>query len=491
MAEIALYDYQVASVEALRERIRAGVKNIILSAATGSGKTIISAYMLNEVRAKMRRAVFVVDRITLVNQTSRVLDHYGIPHGVIQGNHFRARPWERIQIASAQTLDKRDWPETDIIFVDECHTQRKAVLDRISARDCIAIGLTATPFSKGLGKHYDAVVTVTTTNKLIEDKFLSKYRIFAASEPDMTGAKTVAGEWTDAEASERSMPIVGDCVTEYLKHGNEKKFIAFGVDVRHCEELQRQFMAAGVQCALYTFHTSPDECEQIVQEFRKPDSYIKGLISVSKLSRGFDVADVEVIILARPLKSSLAEHIQMIGRGLRSHPGKEICTILDHAGNCGRFWDEMNEFFECGASELDDGKVKEKPKKTLKEPEFRKCPKCASLHKIRPSCPQCGFEYPKRPAIAHEAGELKEMGGGTSVSRDEKQDIWSQLLYVVRVRGYKPGFASWKYKERFGVFPRGLNDVEKEPSAKLLNWLRSRQIAYAKANKSESIRSSA
>jgi hypothetical protein len=68
----------------------------------------------------------------------------------------------------------------------------------------------------------------------------------------------------------------------------------------------------------------------MVEEFRKPDSYIRGLISVAALSKGFDVSDCGVIIMARPLRSSLSEHIQILGRGLRTHPGKEECIVLDH-----------------------------------------------------------------------------------------------------------------------------------------------------------------
>lgn len=484
MKNITLYPFQNESVEALRENIRRGVKNQILSAATGSGKTVIAAHLLEECHGKMRKAIFVADRINLIDQTSALLDEYGIPHGVIQAQHWRWRPYERIQVASAATLEKRSWPtDTDLIIVDEAHCIRKHVTDRIAARDCVTIGLTATPFTRGLAKHYDAVVTVTTTNKLIAEKFLAPFRVFAASEPDMTGAKVVAGEWTDDEAATRAMPIIGDCVAEYLKHGEEKKFIAFGVNVAHCEEMQRQFLAAGVQCALYTYRTGDEERTQMVREFRKPDSYIRGLISVAALSKGFDVSDVEVIIMCRPLKSSLAEHIQILGRGLRSHEGKAICTVLDHAGNCVRFWSEMQDFFENGASSLDDGKRKEKKKKE-KQKKPIKCPRCAAVHAPRPSCPACGYVYPVA-SVEHEAGELIALGEGTAASRDEKQEIWSQLRFIVQERGYKEGWAAHKFKERFGIWPRGLKNIETAPTQKLLNWIRSRQIAYSKATKKD------
>lgn len=482
--DIVLYPFQTEAVNALRSNIVAGLKNQILSSATGSGKTIMATHLLRECHQKGRRAIFIADRINLIDQTGATLDQYGVPHGVIQAQHWRWRPWERIQVASAATLERRAWPEDiDLIIVDEAHCVRKQVAQRISKRDCVTIGLTATPFTRGLGKYYDGIVTVVSTNQLIGEGFLSGFRIFAASEPDMTGAKVVAGEWTDEVAAERAMPIIGDCVAEYLKHGEGKKFIAFGVNVAHCEEMQRQFLAAGVQCALYTYRTGDDERTEMVREFRKPDSYIRGLISVAALSKGFDVSDVEVIIMARPLKSSLAEHIQIFGRGLRSHPGKVVCTILDHAGNCVRFWNAMNDFFENGASSLDDGKRKEKKKAGPREKKPIKCPTCSALHPPAPSCPACGFIYPRHSNVVLEAGELVALSGGKTASKDEKQDIWAQLRHIAVERGYKEGWAKWKYKERFGIWPRGLDDIEKPPTQLLMNWVRSRQIAFSKAKR--------
>jgi superfamily II DNA or RNA helicase len=482
--DIQLRPFQNESIEALRENIRQGVRNQILSAPTGSGKTVLASYLLDECYNKgSKRAVFVCDRIPLVDQTSAMLDAYGIPHGVIQADHWRHRPWERIQVASAQTLARRSWPDAHLIIVDEAHGLNAAVTRRIGARNCVTIGLTATPFTKGLGRHYEKIVSVTTTNALITQGWLAAYRIFAASEPDMTGAKVIAGEWTEDEAAKRSMPIVGDCVAEYLKHGGEKKFIAFGCTVAHCEEMQRQFLAAGVQCALYTYRTGDDERARMVEEFRKPHSYIRGLISVSALAKGFDVSDVEVIVMARPLRKSLTEFIQMFGRGLRSHPGKEVCTLLDHSGNVLRFWNQMNNFFEHGATELDDGRPKEKKKAKEDGKKPIKCPKCYRVHDPRPSCPHCGYVYPRRSGVSHVAGELRELAGGASATPDQRQDIYSQLLWIVRERGYKPGYAAAKFKARFGTFPSNLREVPKPPSPALLRWIRSEAIAYARSKK--------
>lgn len=483
--EIQLRDYQSDAIESLRHGIRQGLKNQILCAPTGSGKTVLAAYLTDECLKKGKRVVFICDRIALINQTSKTFDQYGIAHGILQAQHWRFQPWEKVQIASAQTLARRKFPDADLIIVDEAHGLNKVVIREIDKREKIAIGLSATPFTKGLGKHYDAVKSVTTTNKLIADGFLANFDIYAASEPDMKNAKVVAGEWTDAEAAERSMPIVGDCVAEYLKHGNGKKFIAFGCNVAHCEALKDQFLAAGILCDLYTYKQDDEYRDELVTEFRKPNSTVRGLISVSALAKGFDVADIGVVIMARPLRSSLSEHIQILGRGLRIHPDKDKCIILDHSGNCKRFWDEMQQFLEYGVDSLCDGKPKEKKeKKDDKEKVPVKCPSCHHLHKPAPACPMCGFTYKIKSEIRHEAGELTKLGGKTS------NTLFEELAYYALVTRKKDEssaqrFAQAMYKNMTGQWSnKKVTDVSMVvPTIETVNKVKHLQIKWSKSKR--------
>lgn len=447
---LELRPYQLDAIEQVRDLIRQGAKNIVICAPTGSGKTVLGSHLINECAGKMRRAVFVVDRITLTHQTSETLDTYGIPHGVIQGDHERVMPWERVQVASAQTLARRKWPEADLIIVDECHTVMKTVANRITARDCVTVGLTATPFTEGLGKLYDALVNVTTTNKLIADGFLAPYRIFANAEPNMKGVKVVAGEWVEGEASKRALAVVGDVVAEYTAHGEGRKFISSACDVAHAEELARQFQTAGINVFAYSYKTPDDERAKLVTEFRKPDSQIRGLISPVALTKGFDVPDIGCVIMARPLRKSLAEHIQLFGRGLRIHPSKTDCLVLDHSGNSLRFWSQWNEFFETGAMELDDGKRKEK-KKEVKEQKPMTCPSCTHLHKPAPVCPSCGHKYQTASRIQHVAGNLKEILA-TGDRKVVSEMVWPQVCAYVKRMDRSGGDADKMRKRALAIY---------------------------------------
>ena len=427
---VSLRDYQQTAFEKARDAVRQGAKRILICAPTGGGKTVLASALMEMVREKGNRASFVVDRLSLIQQTSDTFDRYGLHHGVIQGGHERWAPALPIQLCSVQTLGRRRWPETSVDVFDEAHVLHKTHKERMNQRESIVIGLTATPFTKGLGKWFDVVINVTTTRALIEQGWLSPYRIFSCAEPDMAGVTVKStGEWDEKEASGKALEVVGDVVAEYIKHGENRKFICSAVDTAHVEELQRQFLAAGINAATYTYKDKDEDRAETTLEFRKPDSAIRGLITVTAASRGFDVPDVSCVIMARPLRKSLAEHIQLFGRGLRISPEtqKQNCIVLDHSGNCARFFEECESFFDAGAAELDDGKKREKPKPKKKEElEPVKCPQCRALHKPMPACPCCGHEYPARVAVQHVPGTLKELIAGGH-RKELTQKIWPQV----------------------------------------------------------------
>ncbi len=259
------------------------------------------------------------------------------------------------------------------------------------------------------------------------------------------------------------------------------------MDTAHVEELQRQFLAAGINAATYTYKDKEEDRAEVTAEFRKPDSSIRGLITVTAASRGFDVPDVSCVIMARPLRKSLAEHIQLFGRGLRISPEteKKDCLVLDHSGNCARFFQECESFFDFGADELDDGKKREKPKpKEKKELEPLKCPSCNALHKPMPMCPCCGHEYPRKQTVAHVPGTLKELIAG-GYRKELTNRIWPEVCgYAHTCKPTEPEAARKMalavFRDITGNWPTSSFEATQPcpPSQEVMNRIKAARIRY-------------
>lgn len=433
-------EFQVQAHEALRQGFREGHKNQILMAPTGAGKTYLGLRVCNEAIQRGKRAVFLCDRTTLINQTSAVADAYGLgAHGVIQANHWRRRPDELLQIASVQTIAKRDfWPQVDVLVVDEAHTTYKAWTEFAKETNATVIGLSATPFTTGLGKIFTNLVNATTMHDLTQNGVLTPMRIFSCHRPDMTGAETKGGEWTEKAAEERGMVIIGDVIRDWHKFGDNRKTIVFGATIKHCEELCRQFINSGVMAAVFTSETTAKEREALLKEYRKHDGYLKVLISVEALAKGFDVPDVSCVCDARPLRKSLSTAIQMWGRGLRSSPetGKKDCHLLDFSGNIVRFFEDFNDIYFNGLDKLDDGVKLDKKIRTTEDFEDKACPRCkyTPFHK---RCMACGYERVTVQMTEQLPGHMREiyMGEGQNKKKlaDNAEHLWNQVCSYARI----------------------------------------------------------
>ena len=232
--------FQDVAHQSLRDGVKAGHQRQMLMSPTGSGKTYLGLRLAHEALVRGRRALFIADRRTLIDQTSTTADGYGLSaHGVLMSQHWRNDPSMPFQIASAQTLARRQWPKADLIIVDEAHTQLSVWVDYIQSPECTAkvVGLSATPFSTGLGKIFTNLVNAATMHELTESGVLVPMRVMSCTTANMEGAATSGGEWTDGAAGERGMEIVGDVVAEWRRHAQNRKTIVFGSTIAHCTEL--------------------------------------------------------------------------------------------------------------------------------------------------------------------------------------------------------------------------------------------------------------
>jgi DNA repair protein RadD len=496
MSTVVLRDYQEAILTKLREAFRSGHKRVMLYAPTGAGKTEMAIDQLNAAKIKGNRAAMILDRIVLCEQTSARLQKYSIDHGVMQAGHWRNRPYEHIQVCSAQTLEKRgSFPGLKLLIVDEAHTQRQQTTEFIKNNpEIYVVGLSASPFAEGLGDTYTSVVSATTTKELVDRGMLCPLRVFICKEVDMTGAKKVAGEWSQKDSSERGRKITGDIVTEWAKKtheifGGPRKTIVFCSDVAHGADLAQKFGESGYNFVPISYQDSDQFKQDAVKDFSRPDSAIHGLIACDILTKGFDVPDVMIGVSARPFTKSFMSHVQQMGRVMRAHDSKKFALWLDHAGNYLRFQDDWDDLYENGVSELKDGKEKAKKEPSTEDKEAAKCPNCGALWIGRGNvCSSCGHVRPVFNKVEQVAGEMQELGanGKKQPPLKDRQHFYDSVRAIVRSRGKQDGYAAMVYKDKFGSFPPwGWSDrpliQQHEVGVDAYKFEQSRRIAFAKS----------
>ena len=487
MSALSLRPLQVSILDNLRDAFSAGHRSVLLYGPTGFGKTELAIALMEAVKNKGRRAAIVLDRILLCNQTSERLQKYNIDHGVLQSGHWRFRPGEKIQVCSAQTLEKREsFPGLDLMIIDEAHAQRKQTIAFIKANPHIrVVGLSASPFTKGLGNTYSHVVSSTTTGELVDQGWLCGLKVFVAQQIDMTGAKKVAGEWSQDEVTERGIKITGDIVGEWIKktheiYGRPRKTIVFCAGVAHGADLAQKFAEAGYNFLSISYKDDDEFKRQAVEDFAKPDTEIHGLIATDILTKGFDVSDVMIGVSARPFSKSFSSHVQQMGRVMRPHEGKESALWLDHSGNYLRFKEQWDELYEHGVSELDDGAEKPAKEPTDNEKEAAKCPVCGALWPGQSdSCLHCGHTRARRNDVIDLPGEMVEVSGQKKekYSAEYKQAFYQELIGYANAKGYKPGWSFFAYQDKFGVEPS--NKFNREPlpaSLAVINFIKHRAI---------------
>jgi DNA repair protein RadD len=486
-----LRPYQEEAIRCLRQSLQLGNKRPVLQLPTGAGKTRVASAIIDMARAKGKRAIFTVPAVSLVDQTVDSFLRVGVSEvGVIQQAHEMTDANRPVQVASVQSLMRRPIPQAELVIVDECHRMFDFVHDWMAHdawKSVPFIGLSATPWAKGLGRHYDDLVIGETIEGLIKAGHLSGFRTFAPNVPDLSGVGVQGGDYIQNQLSTvmGEEKLVADVVQTWLEKGEDRPTLCFAVDRAHAKHLQGRFEAAGVPTGYVDAYSTPEEREAVRKDFHA--GTLRVVCNVGCLTTGVDW-DVRCISLARPTKSEML-YVQMIGRGLRPAPGKADCLILDHSGTTLRLGFVTDIYHD----KLDDGRERQKAEPKASEALPKPCPQCQFVKPPKMSvCPSCGFEAKHGPKeITCAAGELVELNRNKRkvppTERSEK-GFYAELKHVAASRGYKPGWAAAKFKDWRGKWPPRSWQHEitpREPSLATLNWIRSQNIAWAKAREKQ------
>ncbi|WP_145524876.1 DEAD/DEAH box helicase [Yersinia rohdei] len=474
--------------------------SFMVYAPTGSGKTGLAAFIADGFVSRGMRVLFVAPFTVLINQTSRRFVEYGLPEDEISfiwRNHPSYDPALKIQIASADTLIRREFPDNiDLLIIDEAHLRRKQILIEINRliteTNVKVIGLSGTPFSPFLGNYYNRLIKPTTIGELIQRGDLSGYEFYAPGKPDLKGVKTTVSAEYGSDYNETQLAeimcgadLVGDIVDNWLQNGRDLPTVAFCVNVAHANYVTLQFNKSGINAEVMIAETPHEERQLIIHRFETGATKI--IVSVGVLVAGFD-SDVRCVIYARPTKSEI-RWLQSLGRGLRTAQGKESCLIFDHSGTVHRLgFPDSIEYNELRSKSdgMKDSASRETEERTEKLPK-----ECTECHFMKPAgvyvCPKCGFKPLAGQDVDTDTQRgLKKLGKGKRVfTQSDKQAWWSQIKFYQRQRTSmgKPvgdGWCSHTFHDKFSEWPNGLSDFPMEITPEVSNFIKHKRIAFAK-----------
>lgn len=362
-----LRPYQQQLVNDTYAQWQSGVPNVLGVLPTGGGKSVVSAHMMLD---ESLPSMYTAHRAELVLGESLALARNGVRHRVIgppalrrecSRLHVGEGLYDHVDMNAVRAVGSVDTilnlPAHDpyllslrLVIPDEAaHVLAKNKWGRmLGMMKNVAhiFGPTATPYradGKGLGRHadgvFDAMVLGPTPRELELMGNLVPHRIFAPpSDLDLSDVPVTAGgdySQKPLEAAVRKSHIVGDVVGLYVEKDMGKLGMTFCVSVEESIKTAAAFRAAGVRAEVVTGDTPADLRNAIFRKYRAREFH--QLVGVGVFTEGTDVAEVEVISLARPSESE-SLITQMIGRGKRTADGKLFATVNDHCGNVARHY---------------------------------------------------------------------------------------------------------------------------------------------------------
>lgn len=337
--------YQELAIDEVLRRHRAGRRRLLLHLPTGAGKTVVAALLLGELTrsARGRKTLFVAHRREIIDQTAGILARQlpDLRIAVEQGER-RATQDADVVVASVQSLVKRkhryDPGAFSTVIADECHRALAPtwteVLRYFSDRlpECgLLLGMTATPRrtdGRSAIDVFEEVAYEISREELQDLGYLARMRYFSArADLRLDRVKVSGGDFQvgslSAVMNDRKVRAL--TVGAWREQGLGKKTLAFCAGLEHAAQLAADLHATlGVRTAMI-HGRSPDRTE-LLERFRR--SEIDVLTNFGVLTEGFDDPTVTCVLMARPTKSPLV-YTQCVGRGLRTSPGKQACTVID------------------------------------------------------------------------------------------------------------------------------------------------------------------
>jgi DNA repair protein RadD len=456
-----LRDYQIEALQKLFDywRLKLG-KNPLISAPTGSGKSLIIAEFIRSVQTQTPSVrILVVTHVKELIEQNRdeLIKHWEDARtGIYSAGLDERNTWAPTIFAGIQSIYKHvsEFGRIDVVIVDEAHliprtsdTRYQKFISEITKLNpkVVIWGATATPYrldsgllTEGKDAIFDGVAYNVDMKKLIADGYLvpvvSKGGVMKI---DLHDVHVQAGEYNAKELAHAAddPQLVKLAVEEIVSYGKDRKaWLIFASGILHAEHVMEEIQKYGVECKIITGETPDDEREKTVREFR--EGKIRCIVNVMVLTTGFNAPPCDLIALLTATQST-GKYVQMVGRGMRTNPGKTNCLLLDYGQNVLR---------HGPIDEVDPVNRKNVVCEIKKAPPMKECPKChVIIHARTTICPACQYEF---PVVAPHGTEAYD---GAVISTQQEAffvDIAEDGFYVSRhTKAGKPDMAKIEFSD--------------------------------------------
>src|ERR1700761_2191207 len=342
-----LRPYQIEAQQAILEHRARGVRTHLVSLATGLGKSVVIATLPKLLSLRPGDVTVVVaHRDELIEQ---LVDKFQVenPEAVIGVEKAERRASEacNIVVATVQTLAEKRLDEfvarfrrrISLFIIDEAHhaaaPSYRAIVDAILSQrpEAMVLGFTATP-NRGDGVRlidvFEKIVYSMDARKAIDSGYLVPVKSYAvATATNLDDVASRGGDFVIGQlaAAVNTMDRNARIVSAYKQHTPGMKALVFTASVEHARDVAEEFVAKDVKAEWASGETPKEERERIVRDFRNGDLDV--LVNCGLYLEGFDVPSVQVILNARPTKSTTL-YTQITGRALR--PLDEIAGPLSN-----------------------------------------------------------------------------------------------------------------------------------------------------------------
>ncbi len=353
------WPYQREILEALVvDRKRFSRTNSLVVAPTGTGKTVVAGLDFAALRSgdggvdlpQEPTVLFVAHRERILEQSRsvfrNVLRQGSFGELLVAGR--RPRDWKAVfasvQTLSSKTLELPPPDHFDVIYVDEFHHAEAKTYQRLLDyfKPKVLVGLTATPErSDGLdirerfGGRYAFEMRLWDA---LDQQLLSPFHYYGVSDgTDLSGLQWQRGGYRDRDLEDRYIVDGNDVRTgkvlealrETVGRPESMRALGFCVSVKHAHYMARRFTEAGYVAEAMDGSTPAGERDALLQRLEKGELQV--VFAVDVLTEGVDIPSVDTILLLRPTESATV-FLQQLGRGLRLHRDKDVCTVLDFIG---------------------------------------------------------------------------------------------------------------------------------------------------------------